>query len=193
MQKWLALLLLVALNAHAAPRDDIASVLDSFHTAAARADLPAYRQLMTADMVFLGTDATERWQGEEFIEFARPYFDRGKGWIYRPKERRIDIAASGDVAWFDELLDNDKLGLCRGSGLLLKTGSGWKIAQYNLSMPVPNAMIESVAQAIRTETPVSAVAEESDLGAAEDGGEHSSGEAQPRCRKRHKTNRAADC
>ncbi|WP_116365221.1 nuclear transport factor 2 family protein [Parahaliea mediterranea] len=199
MQKWLALLFLLSLGVHAAPQDDITAVLDRFHDAAARADLPTYRQQMTTDIVFLGTDASERWQGAEFIAFAKPYFDKGQGWTYRPRARHIDIAASGEVAWFDELLDNDKLGLCRGSGLLLKTDSGWKIAQYNLSMPIPNAMIENVAQAI------GGVAGETDgehadedaasRDSADSTGEEtgSETESQRRCKKRHKTNRKADC
>ena len=38
MQRWLALLLLVALKAHAGPQEDIAAVLDRFHAAAAGPD-----------------------------------------------------------------------------------------------------------------------------------------------------------
>jgi ketosteroid isomerase-like protein len=150
MRKGLTLAFLLTFSAllHAGPRDDVAAVIDRFHRAAASADFATYRSQMTADIVFLGTDATERWQGGDFFEFARRHFNSGKGWTYVPTQRNIDLDAAGEVAWFDELLHHDKLGICRGSGLLLLTTDGWKIAQYNLSMPVPNQMIERVADAI---------------------------------------------
>lgn len=135
--------------AQSAPQDEVAQVLDTFHRAAATADLAAYTAQMGPDMVFLGTDATERWQGQAFVDFARPHFTAGKGWTYTVRERHIDLAPSGDVAWFDELLDNAKLGLCRGSGVLLKGPDGWKLQQYNLSMPVPNEIALDVAAEIR--------------------------------------------
>ncbi|MFT5481735.1 MAG: hypothetical protein ACI9GW_000380, partial [Halieaceae bacterium] len=37
---------------------DIASTLDSFHAAAATADLDVYLSLLTEEVVFLGTDST---------------------------------------------------------------------------------------------------------------------------------------
>ncbi|MBN7796115.1 nuclear transport factor 2 family protein [Parahaliea mediterranea] len=140
-------------SAFSAPRDEVGRVLDTFHHAAATADLTAYTAQMGPDMVFLGTDATERWQGQAFVDFARPHFTAGKGWTYTVRERHIDLAPSGDVAWFDELLDNAKLGLCRGSGILLKGPDGWKLQQYNLSMPVPNEIALDVAAEIRGEAP----------------------------------------
>ncbi|WP_187276626.1 nuclear transport factor 2 family protein [Parahaliea maris] len=173
------------------------AVLDRFHNAAAESDFVSYREQMTDDIVFLGTDATERWQGDTFFDFARPYFEQGRGWTYIPRERRIDIAPSGDVAWFDELLDNQKLGLCRSSGLLLRTTDGWKIAQYNLSMPVPNAMAERVAREIQGEPPAAAPVTPAPVEAAtadeEMEPEPVEDEPQKRCRKRHKTNTRADC
>ena len=54
----------------------------------------------------------------------------------------------GDVAWFDESLRSAKLGACRGSGVLLRGGEGWRIAQYNLMMAIPNhAALEAAALA----------------------------------------------
>lgn len=199
MQKWLALLLIVALSnsVGAAPQDEVDAVLDRFHRAASESDFASYREQMTDDIVFLGTDATERWQGDTFFDFARPYFDQGRGWTYIPRERRIDIAPSGDVAWFDELLDNQKLGLCRSSGLLLRTADGWKIAQYNLSMPVPNAMAERVAREIQGQSPVSdpVTPEAVDAVAVDEEVAPEVVDEAPRkhCRKRHKTNTRADC
>lgn len=121
------------------------ATLDSFHRAAASADTAAYFAAMTDDIVFLGTDGSERWQGSEFRDFAAAHFDAGRGWTYVPVQRDITVSANGDIAWFDELLQNEGLGTCRGSGVLVKSENGWKIAQYNLSVPIPNAIVQAVA------------------------------------------------
>jgi ketosteroid isomerase-like protein len=121
------------------------ATLDSFHRAAANADTAAYFAAMTDDVVFLGTDGSERWQGDEFRDFAATHFSAGQGWTYVPLQRDITVSTNGDIAWFDELLQNEGLGTCRGSGVLVKSTNGWKIAQYNLSVPIPNAIVRDVA------------------------------------------------
>ena len=133
------------------PDDDVAvaRALDGFHDAAAHADFERYFAYWTDRSVFLGTDATERWVGQEFKDFAKPYFDQGKGWKYVPRDRRVTLSADGSVAWFDELLDNEKYGVCRGSGVLLREGKGWKIVQYNLAFMVPNDLADKVTGLIR--------------------------------------------
>ena len=125
----------------------IAAQLDSFHKAAANADADTYFALFSNDGVFIGTDASERWTVDAFKKFAQPYFSQGKGWTYVPRDRTIVV--HGDVAWFDELLDNASYGECRGSGVLVKEGGQWKIAQYNLHFPVPNDLAKQITQMIK--------------------------------------------
>lgn len=132
-----------------AAADDPARVLDDFHDAAAKADFDRYFSHWTDQSVFLGTDATERWVGQEFKDFAKPYFDQGKGWTYRPRDRHISPVPGKDLAYFDELLDHDRLGVCRGSGMLERQQGGWKILQYNLSIPIPNDAAARVVALIR--------------------------------------------
>lgn len=129
----------------------IGAILDDFHDAASKADGPRYFGHFADDAVFLGTDATERWTLPQFKEFAKPYFDKGKGWTYASRDRRINLTPDGNTAWFDELLDNAKLGECRGSGVLIRVGGAWKVSQYNLSIPIPNALAEQVAKTIAEE------------------------------------------
>jgi hypothetical protein len=124
-------------------------VLDDFHDAAAKADFQRYFSHWTGESVFLGTDATERWVGDEFREFARPHFEKGKGWRYVARDRKVTPAPGGQYAYFDELLSNDKLGTCRGSGVLRLVDGEWKILQYNLSVPIPNEMAADVVALIR--------------------------------------------
>ncbi|MFT6901627.1 MAG: hypothetical protein ACJAXS_001820 [Colwellia sp.] len=47
------------------------------------------------------------------------------------------------------MLENKSYGMCRGSGLLINTENGWKILQYNLSIPVPNAIALQVVTPIK--------------------------------------------
>jgi|GEM_PF-1502415 len=126
----------------------IQTVLDDLHDAAAKADETRYFNLYAQGAVFLGTDAKERWTLEEFKAFAHPYFAKGKAWTYIPVKDGRFITIEGenkDVAWFDEKLENAKLGLCRGSGVLIKVDGKWKVKQYNLTMLVPNEIAEEVA------------------------------------------------
>ena len=122
---------------------EIHIVLDEWHKAAATADFEAYFSMMTPDAVFIGTDATENWQYEEFKAFSKPYFDSGKAWSFTSVERHIYIDESLKTAWFDELLDT-RMKLCRGSGVLKKVNRRWKIAHYVLSIAIPNDDVEKV-------------------------------------------------
>lgn len=128
----------------------VASVLDGFHAAAAAADEEKYFAALAPGAVFLGTDATERWTKDEFRQFAHPYFAKGKAWTYKATSRWITFAPDRQVAWFDELLDSPHLGTCRGSGVLVSIGGSWKIMQYNLSIPIPNALADAVVKQIRS-------------------------------------------
>ncbi|MFP2924277.1 nuclear transport factor 2 family protein [Pyxidicoccus sp. 3LG] len=130
------------------PKAAAAAVLDDWHKAATEADEPRYFGHFTADAVFMGTDATERWTRDEFRAWSKPYFTRGKAWSFKAVKRYISISKDGAVAWFDETLDTPNLGPSRGSGVLVKQGSAWKIAQYNLSVPVPNDLMDDVVKRI---------------------------------------------
>jgi hypothetical protein len=125
----------------AAGRNAVSSVLDDWHLAAAETDAEKFFGSMTLDAVYLGTDASERWSREEFYQFAKPYFDDGEAWSFTPYNRNIHFNAEGTVGWFDELLET-WMGVCRGSGVVLKEENNWKIAHYNLSIMVPNDVVD---------------------------------------------------
>jgi uncharacterized protein (TIGR02246 family) len=126
----------------------IGSVLDGWHAAAAAANEEKYFSYFTADAVFLGTDGTERWTRDEFRKWAHPYFAKGKAWSFKAVSRWITFSPDRTVAWFDEALDTPNLGPCRGSGVLVATSAGWKIAQYNLSIPIPNDLADDFKKRI---------------------------------------------
>src|SRR5512138_2338152 len=128
---------------------DIDRTIDGFHKAASQADEARYFGLMSPDFIFLGTDATERWDLAGFRAYAHPHFAQGKGWTFTPRDRQVVIEPDGDTAWFDELLDSASYGVCRGSGVLRRVNGEWKVAQYNLSIPIPNELAKEVVARIK--------------------------------------------
>ncbi len=138
----------------------VEEVLHSLHQAASTADGKRYFSLFTEAAVFLGTDPTERWPIDEFKAFAEPYFATGQGWTYVVKARHVEIAPGAAMAWFDETLDNESYGECRGTGVLVRTEQGWRIAQYNLTIPIPNDLTSDVVRRIRAVAAEATVAEE---------------------------------
>ena len=153
MRKLIVVMVAVLLCLPASAEDNtiaaIDKVLDSFHQAASSADGDLYFSFFYVGGVFIGTDAEERWTVAEFMAFARPYFSEGRGWTYRPRERHIDLAPDGHTAWFDEILWNENYGTCRGTGVLLLTDNGWRIAQYHLTFPIPNDLATDLTARIK--------------------------------------------
>jgi ketosteroid isomerase-like protein len=131
-------------------KESINITLDSWHKAAAEANFNDYFNLMTGDAIFIGTDATENWNKTDFQVWAKPYFDKGKAWNFTAVERHIYFDKTGEMAWFDELL-NTQMKLCRGSGVLVKIGNEWKIKHYVLSMTIPN---DNTNEVVKIKTPI---------------------------------------
>lgn len=121
------------------------SVLSTLHTLASAGDFDAYFALYTPDAVFMGTDATERWSLDDF----RGYAAASSGWTYQVTERHVFVDPDASTAWFDERLRNENYGETRGTGVLVNTAAGWKIAQYNLTIPIPNPLAREFADRIR--------------------------------------------
>lgn len=66
-----------------------------------------------------------------------------------PHGRHVILSPAGDVAWFDEKLDSASYGDCRGTGVVGRDGDTWKIAHYNLTIPIPNDLSKAVVGMIR--------------------------------------------
>lgn len=135
-----------------ADRQAIGAVLDDWHDAAAHADEARYFGHFATNGVFLGTDASERWDVAAFRAYAHPHFAKGRAWAFHAVRRDIDVDADGAVAWFDEDLATEKLGPCRGSGVLVREGGAWRIAQYNLTATIPNERFAVAHEATETAT-----------------------------------------
>ena len=146
MKQLILVFFLMAFNVKAYDHNDINILLDGLHEDAHRGNFEAYFDRYSSDAVFLGTDKTERWTIQEFKSYAEPAFADGHGWTYKVIERNLE--GSGNTRWFDEILFNEKLGHCRGTGVVQLTNNEWKISHYALTMLVPN----SIAADIGTQT-----------------------------------------
>lgn len=124
-------------------KEVITSLLNNWHKAAAKANYNNYFGALDSVSIYIGTDAAEVWSKKQFSVFSKPYFDRGKAWAFTAVDRNVYFNKPGDTAWFDEIL-NTWMGVCRGSGVLEKTGEDWKIKHYVLSLTVPNDNINDV-------------------------------------------------
>lgn len=129
----------------------IAAVLDDFHAAAADGDADRYLAHFTGDGVFFGTDPAERWTKQQFEPYVRERFGPDGGWTYVPRDRTIFVSDDGSTAWFDEMLDGATGMTARGTGVLVRQDAGWRVAQYNFSVPFPNALWDTIGAMIRAQ------------------------------------------
>jgi hypothetical protein len=127
----------------AADKKQISAMLDSFNSAAARADYDGYFSYFTDNATFHGTDASENWDKKNFMTWSKPYFDKKTTWNFTAIQRNIYFGKGNDIAWFDELL-NTQMKICRGSGVVIKQNKKWKVQQYVLSVTIPNSQIDTI-------------------------------------------------
>tara|TARA_A100001234_G_C12434160_1_gene304043 strand:+ start:170 stop:637 length:468 start_codon:yes stop_codon:yes gene_type:complete len=134
----------IIFNINADDQRHIDTLLNGLHQDAHEGNFDSYFDRYSSDAIFLGTDKTERWTLEEFKAYARPAFSDGHGWTYKVIERNWE--GNGDTRWFDEILFNEKLGHCRGTGVVQLINNEWKIAHYALTMLVPNSIAADIGE-----------------------------------------------
>ncbi|GGH67784.1 nuclear transport factor 2 family protein [Phaeocystidibacter marisrubri] len=141
--------LIAAFSTSETPEQSVNRMLNKWHVAASEADFQSYFSYFTGDdAIFMGTDATEKWTISEFKPWAKPYFDRGSAWTFIPENRSVYFNENNTIAWFDEVLSSSHMGECRGTGVLILTDGEWKIAHYNLSVPIPNDLLGDFVEMI---------------------------------------------
>ncbi|NHZ40914.1 MULTISPECIES: nuclear transport factor 2 family protein [Massilia] len=148
------ILFIFSLGAFAQPSDPaspdvrrINAFVDEWHDDAAHAR-PAYFDKMAKHGVYIGTDKTELWNRDAFKAWARPHFAKGSAWSFKAIKRNVYMSADKKFIWFDELLDT-QMGVCQASGVMRKTGKGFEIEHYQLSIAVPNPVAGQVTRTIK--------------------------------------------
>lgn len=71
--------------------------------------------------------------------------------ILKPSKEKYFLNNEMDFAWFDEQLDT-QMGVCMSSGVLAKTSQGWKIKHYQLSIAVPNDLVQDFIEMVNSHT-----------------------------------------
>lgn len=147
MKKLLYLLSIPLLVAFAKPKPipSLNAIVDRWHVDAAQGNFERYFEVTSEDFVFLGTAPGERWNREEFMEFCKPYFERGQAWDFKPSNRNWTFSKNGKTAWFDEDLDTWMRG-CRATGVMQKTKGKWEIVHYNLHVLIENEQMDAFIQ-----------------------------------------------
>lgn len=147
----LLLSFLLAFPASAATPQEaaVSGVLDDWHLAASEPNEERYFAHFAPEAVFIGTDSWERWDLKAFRDYAHERFATGKGWTLVPSDRKISFSDDKKTAWFDETVTSQSYGPSRGSGVLVYRKGRWRIAQYNLSVPIPNEMLLNFAGIIK--------------------------------------------
>ena len=126
--------------------EQVAAFIDSWHDDAAHANT-RYFDKMSADGVYIGTDQSERWVRDDFKAWAAPYFKRGKAWEFHSFNRHIAYNADRSLIWFDEQL-HTQMGVCQASGVIRNGQDGFHIVHYQLSLAIPNALVDQIKKQI---------------------------------------------
>lgn len=124
-------------------QEKINKILDDLNEYAAKAEYQLYFNLFDQESTYIGTDATEIWSKNDFMVWAKPFFEKKSTWNFKSVKRNIHFIKGSQIAYFDELLDT-QMKICRGSGVLEKIKGEWKIKQYVLSMTIPNEVTKKV-------------------------------------------------
>jgi ketosteroid isomerase-like protein len=144
----------------------INAVLDDWHDAASEGQEKRCLDHLADKFVFLGTGESESRPAPAFFAQAVPrYFKKdAPGHVVAAKGRNIALGNDGRTAWFVESLTCEKCGLMRGSGGLVKevvkrvVGGvskeeiAWRIAEYHLSLVIPDKSFDAVAKITAAQT-----------------------------------------
>ena len=130
----------------AALRQQVTQFLDEWHDDAAHAN-PRYFDKIALHGVYIGTDKSERWEREAFRAWAKPYFDAKKAWEFHAIKRNIAFSDDKSIIWFDEQL-NTQMGICQAAGVISVSPTGLQIQHYQLSLTVPNDLLDSIQKQI---------------------------------------------
>jgi len=129
-------------------QQEIHTLMDAWHHAAATGDEQVFFDTMSEDGIYLGTDKNERWEKGVFQDWSAKYFERDTAWAFTPHDRVIYFSDAGKTAWFEELLDT-WMGPCRGSGVLTSAGGQWQLRHYNLAMLIDYNDVNAVIEVIK--------------------------------------------
>ena len=135
------------MSSAATPRTKVKAAIEQFFRAMDTQDIEAMERLVAhdAEMVHIGTDTGEIWRGGEDLHKATvEQFDGLEYYKAEIKNLQINVAASGEVAWYAHLLDariksegrdEQRWKDARFTGVFEKRGDNWLMVQTHVSLP----------------------------------------------------------
>jgi ketosteroid isomerase-like protein len=136
-----------------AAKAEVNALLDRLEQANETGDLALLAEAFSRDpeIVILGTDAAERWVGYgPFAEAMERMFKSFADTEIVSRDRVVQIASTGNVAWFTEIWDQS--GKAQGrryavtglrlSGVAERRGGTWVVTQWHGSIPVAGQAVE---------------------------------------------------
>ena len=120
----------------------IITVLENHHKATASRNIELLKDCFVSWAQFVGTDDSEQWSLEEYVSCLE---GTESGWdMTECLSRFIHMVGTVKIpsAMFFEVVRHAKYGLMRGSGVVIKDETEWKIVQYVLSFSVPNHVVD---------------------------------------------------
>lgn len=129
----------------------VQKAMETVHKAFNERDTASMFAYFSNDSKFFGTDVAENWDVEGFKEYMREYVAKSKSKepIYKVVGREITPSADGKTAWVVETLDYPKLPIdVRGTAVLEKTKSGWKLKLQQWHFLIDNDDVNDVCTVI---------------------------------------------
>lgn len=136
-----------------AAKAEVHALLDKLRQANATGDMALLAEMFSRDpeIVILGTDVAERWIGYgPFAEAMGRMFGSFSDTEIVSRDRAVQVAATGNVAWFSEIWDQS--GKAQGqryavkglrlTGVAEKQGGKWVVTQWHGSIPVAGQAVK---------------------------------------------------
>ncbi len=123
-------------------------VLRGLHRAATAADGERFFAAFAPEAMIFGS--TARLTLARYRALREPYLARGQGLPSTPIEQKVYLSASGDLAWFEELVEVFEHDRLRGTGVLRRIDGAWKLVHYSAMILVPRQLAGDFAHRIES-------------------------------------------
>ena len=78
-------------------KKEVNTLLFNWHKAASDANFKEYFRVLDSTTIYIGTAAEEIWTKEQFANFSKPYFEKGKAWSFTTLDRNIYMSESANI------------------------------------------------------------------------------------------------
>ncbi len=130
------------------PAASAGRLLHDLHHAATVADAERFFASFDPEAMIFGS--TARLTLARFRALREPYFARGQGLPSTPIEHQVYLSTSGDLAWFEELVEVFQHDRLRGTGVLRRVDGAWKLVHYSVMILVPRQLAGDFAPRIES-------------------------------------------